>query len=230
MDTTDREIPWLWLALMAAGLVAAVVGGEDDARLVGAMSVLIFGALALISFAPRVRRTRGLRIVDGGFFLPMSRARVALVLVAALALMVGGVLLAVSGESFWGSAVALIFAGGSYNGFRSLVVPNGLTLTPTGIVVVYNRRAEIAWDDIKRVHLFSEGSVRNLGIDARHIRRPEGNWWTRLNRRLEMADVVLPISYCAADPDRIADLLMAYRTDPRRRAAIGTQAELARVL
>ena len=171
-----------------------------------------------------------MRIVDGGFFLPMSRVRLGGALVAAIALTIGGVLMARDGEVFWGWALAVLFAGGSVNGVRMLFKPNGITLTTAGVVVVYNRRAEIAWDDIQRVHLFTDGRTRQLGIDGRSIRRAGDSWWMRLNRKIAAADIVLPIAYCRADPDRVANLVMAYRTDPRRRAAIGTEAELARVL
>src|SRR4051812_39941778 len=110
MEKTGQPFPWWAFVFAGGGALLLFTGQDSDTLLVGAMSVLIFGGFCVLGAILRWRPRSTVQVVDGGFFLGFSAVRQTLGPVAFAGMTVGSVLLALSGETFWGSVCAVVFA------------------------------------------------------------------------------------------------------------------------
>ena len=85
----------------------------------------------------------------------------------------------------------------------------------------------------RQVALFGDASARVLGItadrsgaDRARLRRA----LAQINRAFDPADIVLPAEQLVGDPEHALRTLTLYLEHADRRAAIGTETELARVM
>jgi hypothetical protein len=217
----------------AIGLVITVVDREE--RALGIMCLLFFGGCTLVLGAPLLSRSDGrVRIVsDGaepGFLFALGAAKQIVLVISCAVIAVAGVLIALTVSPLIGIACTVVMGG---FGIVALVRlgkgGHGLVLTPTRVIVTVNGRKELAWDEIAEVALYGDASARVLGITAVDPARLASGTWAQINRAFDPADVMLPAEQLVGDPEHALRLMTTYLEHPERRAAIGTEAELARV-
>ena len=110
---------------------------------------------------------------------------------------------------------------------------HGLAMTPTRVVVPGAGGGELAWDAVAGVGFVEHARALYIGIDATDetlVRRTGPRWLARVNRGLVPVDLLVPADHLAATPEHALATLTAYLEDPERRRAIGTEAELARLV
>jgi hypothetical protein len=215
-------------------IAVAILVFDPEERALGWMCLLFFGGCTVILAAPLLSRShRRVRIVsdgfEAGFLLPLGRAKQVALIVAAFGMAVAGVFITASGNPVIGFTCTVFMGGvGVLALLRLLKGNHGLLLTPTRVVVIFRGRQELGWDEIATVALYGDASARTLGINT-VAPIPRGTL-AHLNRAFEPADIVLPVEQLVGDPEHALRIVTTYLEHPDRRAAIGTESELGRVM
>ncbi len=209
------------------GVAILVVGGADG-RALGAMVVLFFGVGGLALAAPLLSRGDGVELTEvgaeRGFRFPISRLKQFVFALASLGMTAACVLIAAAGSWIIGGLGTVVFGGFTLALLAQMRGRHGLVMTPTRVVVDFNGRAELAWEDVAGVTLHD----RYVGIRATEPGRVARTG--RFNRGVGTADVVVPADALAGGPAQAVHLLEHYLAQPGARRAIGTADELARVI
>ena len=225
--------------LGSAGFTAigvAILVFDPEERALGWMAVLFFGGCLLVLSTPLLSRS-GNRVrivsdgVESGFLFPLARAKQVVLVVACAGIAVAGVFITLSDSPVIGLACTIFMGGVGVFAFMRLIKGGrGLLLTPTRVAVIVKGRQELTWDAIAMVALYGDASARVLGITAVDPGRIPRGALAQLNRAFEPADIVMPAEQLVGDPEHALQTLTMYLEHPDRRAAIGTEAELARVM
>ena len=225
--------------LGSAGFTAigvAILVFDPEERALGWMAVLFFGGCLLVLSTPLLSRS-GNRVrivsdgVESGFLFPLARAKQVVLVVACAGIAVAGVFITLSGSPVIGLACTIFMGGVGVFAFMRLIKGGrGLLLTPTRVAVIFKGRQELTWDAIAMVALYGDASARVLGITAVDPSQIPRGALAQLNRAFEPADIVMPAEQLVGDPEHALQTLTMYLEHPDRRAAIGTEAELARVM
>ena len=109
-----------------------------------------------------------------------------------------------------------------------------LAITPTRVLV---GSSEIRWEAIDDIDLYEmpagQTTVDTIGIDAKDPADIKQSRWMalilRLGRNLSAYDLVVGADLFAGDGEEIVATLKTYKHDARRRHAIGSEEELARL-
>jgi hypothetical protein len=219
-------------AFTAVGVAILVFDPEE--RALGWMAVLFFGGCLLVLSTPLLSRSGNrVRIVsdglESGFLFPLARAKQMVLVVACAGIAVAGVFITLSGSPVIGLACTVFMGGvGVFALMRLVKGGRGLLLTPTRVAVIFKGRQEVTWDEIESVGLYGDASARTLGITTVNP-IPRGPL-AQLNRAFEPADIVMPAEQLVGDPEHALRMLTMYLEHADRRAAIGTETELARVM
>ncbi|WP_028062870.1 hypothetical protein [Solirubrobacter soli] len=236
---SGRRLPFaLCIGFALLGAVLLIAGPDSDTRVVGAISILFFGVGGLALALPLLSRegAAAVKIVDvgseRGFLLPVARAKQLVLVAAAGGMTAAGVLIALSASLIVGLVCAITFGAFLAIGLVQLGGARGLALTPTRVRLLGWGDAELDWDAVEGAGVITLSRSRILGISATDPRRVRRRGWrvvSAINRRLAIADLVLPADQLAGDAERAADLVNTYLRDPFRRARIGEPDELRRV-
>lgn len=215
----DRKALIICAAFTVIGVVLLF---DADSRLVGLMSILIFGVGGLALAAPVL--TRGAAAPraaelgsERGVLFPVGRTKQLLAFVACLGFVAGCALIIATGAVVIGLLGVVTFGTFALLALSGLFRARGLVLTPTRVAVLGLGRAEVPWDEIAGVGVFAQGPNRFFGIEAVDPSRIARGPLSRLNRRFVPADLVLP----ADDPEALVRTVVTYLDEPERRAELG---------
>ena len=214
----------------------AILAFDEESRAIGWMGLLFFGGCLLVLGTPLLSRSGNrVRIVrdglESGFLFPLARTKQIVLVVACAGIAVAGVFITLSDSPVIGLACTVFMGGvGVFALMRLVKGGRGLLLTPTRVAVIVNGRRELTWDEIAMVALYGDASARVLGITAVDPGRIERGTLAQLNRAFEPADIVMPAEQLVGDPEHALQTLTMYLEHADRRAAIGTETELARVM
>jgi hypothetical protein len=231
MPPPVRKGPLAACAVFVALGIVLIATGE---RVVGLMSVLFFGLGGLALLLPLMPRSDGaVRIIDVGgeraFLFPYGRARRLVVIVAAIGLTAASVLLLILGNAIIGTIGVVVFGGLTVYAALTWGRAHGLALTPTRVALRGAGGGELPWEAVAAVGFLEYARTRQIGIDATDPALVRRSRLGRLNASLLPVALLVPVDHLATPPEQTLATLVAYLEEPRRRAAIGTEAELARL-
>jgi hypothetical protein len=211
MEKLDLRALMLSGAIFAGGVYFLVT---DLDVWFGLAATLIGGAFALFAGLPLLRsRSAPVRIgtLDGepSFVLDVARSKEIAVQVGLLCLVSGSAVMVLDGSGrAW---ISLVCGAGLALWWSWRVIRGGraITLTPTRVVLTVDDREVIPWAEVDRVHLYDDSDdTPNLLIAGEDVQ----------------------IDQFVASSKEVGRIVTLYFEDPARRAAIGTEAELARVI
>jgi hypothetical protein len=172
---------------------------------------------------------------ESAFVFPMPRGRQLAVTVLMLVITCGGVVVI---GGWLGILCTALFGLFFLLSLHSLVRPQRLVLTPTRLMVSANLgTVELRWEAVRTVEIYAMPGGRStaamLGVAAKD---PDAATWTRgrrfgrLCRRLSHYDLTVGAETVAGEPEDVVNAIRRYQRDARRRRAIGSEEEHARLL
>ena len=216
------------------GLLLIVVGPDAETRRTGVMCVLFFG-LGSVGYlgAPLLTRrgpgtTRlGRAGAERAFVFPAPRSKRLAQLTGMVGLAGGVVLLYLSAGGWVLAACVVVFVLFLLLSLYRMARPLRLVITPTRVLV---GSSEIRWEAIDDVDLYEmpagSTTVDMVGIDAKDPADIVQPRWMALILRLGRN---LSADSFTGRGEEIVEALKTYKRDARRRRAIGSEEELARL-